>query len=138
MLWLKAFHVIFMVTWFAGLFYLPRIFVYHAMTHDVATIETFKVMERKLMVMTHIGGALTWLFGLLLLWQSPGWIHTNWFALKLLLVLGLTAYHFYCMHLVRVFATGNNRRGHSWYRWFNEVPTLGLIAIVILVVLKPF
>ncbi|MEE4175032.1 MAG: CopD family protein [Xanthomonadales bacterium] len=139
MLWLKAFHIIFMVTWFAGLFYLPRIFVYHAMAEDETTRETFKVMERKLLIMTHLGGALTWIFGLALIltwprvYLSMGWLHA-----KLALVLVLVAYHVWCWRLVRVFARDGNRRDHVWYRWFNEVPVLFLIAIVLLAILKPF
>ena len=96
MLWFKAFHVVFMVTWFAGLFYLPRIFVYHASTEDEATRETFKVMERKLMIMTHIGGALTWAFGLALIATYPGFLQMGWMHAKLALVLALTGYHFWC------------------------------------------
>lgn len=138
MLWLKAFHLIFMVTWFAGLFYLPRIFVYHAMSEDEATRATFKVMERKLMVMTHIGGGLTWLFGLSLIALAPTWLQMGWLHAKLTLVLVLTGYHVWCWRLVRVFARDGNVRGHVWYRWFNEVPVLFLVAIVLLATLKPF
>lgn len=138
MLWLKAFHIVFMVTWFAGLFYLPRVFVYHAMSEDKATHETLKVMERKLMIMTHIGGALTWLFGLSLIAQFPGYLQLGWMHAKLTLVLILVAYHFYCWRLLKVFAEDRNTRSHVWYRWFNEVPVLFLIAIVLLAILKPF
>ena len=138
MLWLKTFHIIFMVTWFAGLFYLPRLFVYHAMNDNPDTAITFAVMERKLLVMTHIGGLLTWVFGLLLLWQAPVWLGQGWFHTKLLLVVVLTAYHFVCVRLVSAFARGDNRHSHGWYRWFNEFPVLVLMAVVALVVLKPF
>jgi putative membrane protein len=138
MLWLKAFHVIFMVTWFAGLFYLPRLFVYHAMTEDRATSETFKVMERKLLIMMHLGGALTWIFGIALIALYPGFLQMGWMHAKLALVLLLAGYHFWCWRLVKVFAADGNTRSHVWYRWFNEVPTLGLIAIVLLAILKPF
>jgi len=137
MLWLKTFHIVFMVTWFAGLFYLPRLFVYSAMNSTPETESTLKVMRRKLMIMTHIGGSLTWLFGLALLIQTPVWLEQGWMHVKLLLVLLLTAYHFYCLGLNKAFATGNNRHSHRWYRWFNEVPTILLIGIVALVVLKP-
>ncbi len=137
MLWLKSFHIVFMVTWFAGLFYLPRLFVYHAMSKEREVRKTLLVMERKLLFMTHIGGILTWVFGILLLMQVPALIGQGWMQLKLLLVLLLVAYHFTCARLVGVFATGKNRRSHSWYRWFNEVPTIILIAVVLLVVLKP-
>lgn len=138
MLWLKAFHIVFMVTWFAGLFYLPRIFVYHAMTEDAATRETFKVMERKLMVMTHLGGGLTWLFGILLIVNFPAYLQLGWLHAKLVGVLVLTGYHFTCWRLVKTFARDGNTRAHTWYRWFNEVPVLFLIAIVLLAILKPF
>ena len=138
MLWLKSFHVIFMVTWFAGLFYLPRLFVYAAMCEDANTMATFKVMQRKLMIMTHIGGALTWVFGLALIIRMPVLLDYGWLQVKLALVVGLTAYHFWCAKLVKTFAADDNIRGHVWYRWFNEVPTIVLIAVVVLAVLKPF
>ena len=137
-LWLKSFHIIFMVTWFAGLFYLPRIFVYHAMAESPEVQGTLKVMERKLMVMTHLGGSLTWLFGLLLLMRMPALAEQGWFHVKLALVIALSAYHLYCVRLVRTFAADKNTRPHTWYRWFNEAPTLALIGVVILVVVKPF
>jgi len=136
MLWVKAFHIIFMVSWFAGLFYLPRLFVYHAMTEDEAGNERFKVMERKLyrfitpfMVLT-VGLGL-WLMFEWKLYTSP------WMIIKLLLVGLLLGYHLYCGHLVKVFANDQSRKNHIWYRWFNEFPVLVLSAIVILVVLKP-
>ncbi len=137
MLWLKSFHIVFMVTWFAGLFYLPRLFVYHAMSTEDSVHKTLCTMERKLLIMTHIGGLLTWLFGLLLLVQTPAWVGQGWFHAKLALVLLLTVYHIYCVKLVRVFARDANQRSHKWYRWFNEVPTVVLIVVVLLVILKP-
>jgi len=136
-LWLKTFHIVFMVTWFAGLFYLPRLFVYHAMNDSPDTAATFAVMERKLLIMTHLGGTLTWVFGLLLLWQNPVWLDYGWMHIKLALVVTLTAYHYICARLVKTFAKGENRHSHRWYRWFNEAPTVILIAVVALVVLKP-
>ncbi|NND89382.1 MAG: CopD family protein [Granulosicoccus sp.] len=141
MLWIKAFHVIFMVTWFAGLFYLPRVFVYHAMGDQANRdqIETFKVMERKLLVMTHIGGGLTILFGtwLLLAWL-PTLLSVPWMHVKLLLVAGLIVYHGFCVKLVTDFRHDANTRSHVWYRWFNEIPVLFLFGIVILVIVRPF
>jgi putative membrane protein len=137
MLWLKSLHIIFMVTWFAGLFYLPRLFVYHAMATEPEVHGTLAVMERKLMIMTHIGGALTWGFGVLLLMQVPAFAAMGWMHAKLGLVLVLTGYHFYCVHLVRAFAAARNTRSHQWFRWFNEIPTVVLIAVVLLVVMKP-
>ena len=139
MLWVKSFHLIFMVTWFAGLFYLPRLFVYHAMSEDRATIERFKVMERKLYwgIMTP-GGVLTVAFGL---WLWLGWFKGalgGWFHAKLALVALLAAYHLWCGMLLRDFAADRNTRSHVWFRWFNEFPVVVLIATVFLVVFKPF
>ncbi len=136
MLWVKAFHIIFMVSWFAGLFYLPRLFVYHAMTEDEAGNERFKVMERKLYYFITPFMILTVVLGLWLMfdWQLYSSV---WMQIKLLLVGILLGYHFYCGHLVKVFANDQSRKSHVWYRWFNELPVLVLTAIVILVVLKP-
>lgn len=139
-LYVKALHVVFMVTWFAALFYLPRIFVYHAMTTDAATSERFKVMERKLGVMMDIGATLTIVFGMWLL-VAYGWgqyKHNGWLHVKLTAVVLLVAYHVWCRLLVRVFREDRNRRSHKWYRVFNEVPTLLLFVIVIMVVVRPF
>ena len=141
MLWIKSLHVVFMVTWFVGLFYLPRVFVYHTMSdqNNRDQIETFKVMERKLLAITNIGALLTIVFGsLLLIVWLPGLMTLDWMKLKLLLVLGLIAYHGYCARLVRVFRDDANTRSHVWYRWFNEVPVLFLIGIVMLVIVRPF
>ena len=137
MLWIKALHIIFMVTWFAGLFYLPRLFVYHAMSSDAASVERFKIMERKLFfgIMTP-GGVLTVVFGLWL-WLGYGF-HGGWLAAKLALVSILIGYHLYCGKLLVDFRNDRNRHGHIYYRWFNEIPVLILIAVVILVVVKPF
>jgi putative membrane protein len=136
MLWVKALHIIFMVTWFAGLFYLPRLFVYHAMTEDRVSHERFIVMERKLFwgIMTP-GGVLTILFGL---WLWFAWGFTGgWLHAKVALTALLVAYHVWCGKLMLDFRAGQNRRSHVWFRWFNEAPTLGLFAVVILVVVKP-
>jgi len=138
MLWVKALHIVFVITWFAGLFYLPRLFVYHAMAEDAASRERFKIMERKLYrgIMTPsavLAVALgTWLW---LGWfrGASGWLHA-----KIALVLLLIAYHLWCGALLRAFAAERNRRSHVWLRWFNEVPVVILIATVLLVVLKPF
>jgi len=141
MLWLKAFHIIFMVTWFAGLFYLPRLFVYHAqLENDPAGDERFRVMERKLFWgITTPGGVLTVLLGFALIaGYGPVAASWGWLHVKLLLVALLIGYHVWCGRLVRDFARGANRHGHVWYRWFNEVPTVLLIAIVILAVVRPF
>ena len=137
MLWVKALHIIFMVTWFAGLFYLPRLFVYHAMTEDRVSLERFSVMERKLFwgIMTP-GGVLTIVCGLWLwlAWGfSGGWLHA-----KLALTALLVVYHVWCGKLMLELRAGRNRKSHVWFRWFNEAPTLVLFAVVILVVVKPF
>jgi len=136
-LWLKAFHIIFLVTWFAGLFYLPRLFVYHASATDSISLERFKVMERKLFVMTTIGGVLTIIFGLSMVLSNPVYQQLSWFHAKMTLVALLIIYHIWCFLLLRQFARDQNRHSHKWYRLFNEIPSLLLIAIVILVVVKP-
>jgi putative membrane protein len=135
--WVRAFHIIFMVTWFAGLFYLPRLFVYHAMSTDREGIERFKIMERKLFygIMTP-GAVITVVLGLWL-WLGFG-VTGLWMHVKFALVLGLIGYHLWCWRLMRDFAAERNRRSHVWYRWFNEVPVLFLIAIIVLVTVKPF
>lgn len=137
MLWIKAWHIIFMVTWFAGLFYLPRLFVYHAMSDDEISNARFKIMERKLFygIMTP-GALLTIGFGLWLMIQggfSGGWLHA-----KLSLVLLLMIYHIYCGKLLLDFKNDRNQHSHVFYRWLNEAPVLALIGIIILVVVKPF
>lgn len=137
MLWIKALHIIFMVTWFAGLFYLPRLFVYHAMTDDEAVRAAYRTMERRLLVMMHIGAALTLLFGCLLLLLLPAWLSSGWMQIKLLLVFSLVGFHLHCIFLVKAFARDEVRHSHKWFRWFNEFPTLVLIATVLLAVLKP-
>jgi protoporphyrinogen IX oxidase len=138
MLWVKSLHIVFMVTWFAGLFYLPRLFVYHALASDAASLERFKLMERRLYwgIMTP-GAVLTIAFGL---WLWLGWFRDagGWLHAKLALVALLVAYHAWCARLLRAFAAGRNTRSHVWLRWFNEVPFAILLATVLLVVLKPF
>lgn len=136
MLWVKAFHIIFVVMWFAGLFYLPRLFVYHADTSDSAGNERFKIMERKLFIIMTIGGVGALLFGLWMLFVyawGPLWLHV-----KLALVLILIAYHVWMWKLVQDFATDRNTRSHKFYRLINEFPVLILFGGVILAVLKPF
>jgi putative membrane protein len=138
MLWVKSFHIIFMVTWFAGLFYLPRLFVYHAAAQDRISLERFKVMERRLFwgIMTP-GALLTVGFGA---WLWLGWFRgaTGWLHAKVALVAVLAAYHVWCWRLVKAFAAERNTKSERWYRWFNEFPTLVLVATVLLVVFKPF
>lgn len=139
MLWIKAFHIVFVITWFAGLFYLPRLFVYHAMSTDNTSLERFKVMERKLFrgIMTP-SAVLALLSGIALLHYVPGFLHTGWMVLKLVLVGFLIFYHVWCGMILKTFREDRNTRSHVWYRWFNEAPVVALVAIVILVIVKPF
>jgi putative membrane protein len=140
MLWIKSLHIIALITWFAGLFYLPRLFVYHAMTTDSIGNERFKIMERKLyrgimmpgMIMTIIFGA--WL----LLRYDRMYLNMYWLHIKLILVATLLIFHFYCGHIITVFKNDSNTHSHKFYRWLNEYPTVVLIAVVILTVVKPF
>jgi len=136
-LWLKAFHVTFVVTWFAGLFYLPRLFVYHAAATDTTSRERFVVMERRLNGIMSLGGGLAILFGTSMLVAQPAYLTLGWLRLKLVLVLLLIGYHYYCRVLMRELAEGRNTRSQRWFRLFNEVPAVLLIAIVILAVVKP-
>jgi len=137
MLWVKSFHIVFVVAWFAGLFYLPRLFVYHALTTDLAGIERFKIMERKLYYGIMTPSALLAVVLGLWLWLGYG-ITGAWLHAKLALVVLLIVYHGYCGRLLADFKRDRNRHGHVYYRWFNEVPVLILIAVVILVVVKPW
>ena len=137
MLLVKSLHIIFMVTWFAGLFYLPRLFVYHAQSVDATSLERFKLMERKLFWgIATPGAVLTIVFGL---WLWLGWFQGAglWLYAKLALVALLLAYHAWCGKLMMDFRHGRNTRSHVWFRWFNEFPALLLIAVVLLAVFKP-
>ena len=138
MLWVKSFHIIFMVTWFAGLFYLPRLFVYHCLAEDEIGIERFKVMERKLYfgIMTP-GAVLTIVFGLWL-WLGYG-ITGGWLHAKVALVAMLVAHHLWLGKLMTDFRHDRNVHGHRFYRWINEIPALPvLVGVILLVELKPF
>jgi putative membrane protein len=137
MLWIKSLHLVFVIAWFAGLFYLPRLFVYHAQSSDAISLERFKVMERKLYrgIMTPCM-VLAIAFGVWL-WLGFGF-RGGWLGAKLALVAGLVAYHFWLGHLLRDFARDANRHSHVFYRWINELPLVLLAAIVVLVVVKPF
>ncbi len=139
MLWLKAFHVIAVVCWFAGLFYLPRLFVYHAMSQDPISLERFQVMERKLYRGIMWPSLLaTWALGLAMV--VAGWDvyrTQHWLYVKLLLVLALTSYHLACGHFRKQLLTQPQYKSHVFWRWFNEAPVLVLVAVVILVVVKP-
>jgi len=139
MLWLKAFHIIAVVCWFAGIFYLPRLFVNHAMTTEPAVREHLKIMERKLYRFVTPFAFLTIALGIAMLLQNPGYyLHAGWLKIKLLLVLLLAIYHWQCGRLVRRFAADRIEHSHVYYRWFNELPVFLLFGIVILAVLKPF
>ncbi len=136
-LWLKAFHVIFVVAWFAGLFYLPRLFIYHCDTTDPAGDARFQVMERRLFKFTVMNTVIAVICGIGLLIVQPAWLTQHWLQLKLALVVALLAFQWSGWLLVAAFRDGRNRHNDRWYRWYNEIPTLLLFAIVILVVLKP-
>ena len=143
MLWLKAFHIVVMVTWFAGLFYLPRLLVYFVEAAEPDVRGRLKVMQRRLLVMTHIGMALAVGFGLALTawWmkQAPDYlVQGHWFHAKMTLVVALLGYHAMLARLVAQARQDQLRRSSRWLRWFNEVPSVLLIGIVILVVVKPF
>lgn len=135
-LWIKALHIIAIVCWFAGLFYLPRLFVNHAMADDATTRARLALMEHKLYRFMTPLGILAVALGL---WLWFGYDFTGgWLHLKTALVVGLIGYHLYCGRLLRDFAAGRNIRSHVWYRVFNEIPVLVLFVVVFLVVLKPF
>ncbi len=141
MLWLKAFHIIFVVTWFAGLFYLPRLFIYHTEAGEPLVRERLKVMERRLLAITHIGGVLAVGFGLATLGAfahgNAAYLLQGWLIAKLVLVCVLIGYHGLLVHMSREFARDVCRHSSRWLRVFNEIPSLLLIAIVLLVVIKP-
>jgi len=137
MLWLKAFHVIFVVTWFAGLFYLPRLFVYHVAAIDPVGIERFMLMERRLFILMSIGAFLALVFGIAMIVAAPEYLNTAWLQAKLILVALLIIYHLWCGRLVSALALRQPTHSARWFRWFNEVPSLLLIAIAILAVVKP-
>jgi putative membrane protein len=143
MMWLKAFHIIGVVSWFAGLLYLPRLFVYHAQIQrgvidDPAGNARFKIMERKLFVIMSIGAAIAAIFGVAMLLAAEDYLLMRWLHVKLVLVLVVIGYHGACLALLQQFAADRNARSERWFRLFNEVPALLLVAIVILVTVKPF
>ncbi|MCW8385570.1 protoporphyrinogen oxidase HemJ [Fluoribacter dumoffii] len=139
MLYVKAFHIIAMVAWFAGLFYLPRLFVYHADTQDEISIHRFQIMEKRLYYgITWPAAVLTTLLGLWLLsYNSDYYLKAGWMHAKLSLVVLLWIYHLFCGHYLKLFAQNKNQKKSRFFRIYNETPTLFLIAIVILVVVKP-
>jgi len=137
-LWLKALHVAFMVTWFAGLFYLPRLFIYHAEAEDELSRDRFSVMERRLMIIMTIGAVLTAVFGIVMLALNRSLLFQGWFHVKLALLAGMVVYHLRCQRWIRVLRSGQFPDNTKWLRWFNEVPVLFLLGIVCLAIVKPF
>jgi len=138
MLWLKAFHVVFVVAWFAGLFYLPRLFVYHAAATDAPGLERLIIMERRLFGIMTLGAALAAVFGMSMILAAPEYLAAGWLRVKLVLVGVLLGYHIWCYRLMVALRGGNNSHSQRWYRLFNEVPTVLLMAIVVLAVVKPW
>ena len=138
MLWLKAFHVVFVVAWFAGLFGLPRLFVHHAMRGNAANSDLLKIMERGMFRIMTFGAVMTIGFGIAMLIAVPAYLEMKWLHAKLTIVALLVGYHIWCYRLLVEFREDRNRRSHVWLRWFNELALLPLIAIVVLVVVKPF
>ncbi len=140
MIWIKALHIVFMVAWFAGIFYLPRLFVNHAMSDEPAVQKQLEIMEQKLYRFITPWMILTLIFGtwLLIDYAWVAYAHMLWLKIKLALVLLLVIYHFYCGRIIRQLKTEPDRRSHVWFRWFNEFPVLILFAVTILAVVKPF
>jgi len=143
MMWFKAFHIIGVVSWFAGLLYLPRLFVYHAQIQrgtidDPTGNARFKIMERKLFMIMTIGAAIAAIFGLAMILRAGDYLLMHWLQVKLVLVLVVIGYHGACLALLQQFAADRNTRPERWFRLFNEVPAVLLVAIVILVTVKPF
>ena len=134
----KALHIIFMVTWFAGLFYLPRLFIYHRAADDRISLDRFVIMEKRLFAIMTIGAVLTLVFGVTLIGINTALLGVGWFHAKLALLIGLAVYHAYCLVLMRELREGECRRSDKWLRLYNEVPVLFLLPIVFLAVLKPF
>lgn len=135
---LKSLHIAFMVTWFAGLFYLPRLFIYHAEAEDLLSLARFTVMERRLFAIMTIGAVLTALFGLLLLWANPLLLKQGWFHVKAAMLVLMVVYHLRCLRWIGLLADGIELDNTRWLRWFNEIPVVFLLAIIFLAVLKPF
>ena len=137
-LWLKGLHVVFMVTWFAGLFYLPRLFIYHQQASDSVSRDRFAVMEVRLFAIMTIGAVLTAFFGAWLLLVNPGLFQLGWFQVKLALLVGLLVFHVRCSFWIKRLKTATPNDDTRWLRWFNEIPTVFLISIILLAVVKPF
>ncbi len=136
--WFKALHVAFMVTWFAGLFYLPRLFIYHAEAEDQISRDRFVIMERRLFGIMTIGAVLTLVFGLILIWLNTGLLRMGWFHAKLGLLVGLAIYHVSCRGWMKKLAAGYSSAKTANLRWYNEIPVIFLLTIIGLAVAKPF
>lgn len=137
-LWFKALHIAFMVTWFAGLFYLPRLFIYHIEATEDEARTRFGIMERRLFAIMTIGAVLTATFGLTLLWINQSLLGQSWFDVKLILLAGLIIYHLRCWRWIQILKSGHLPGDTKWLRWFNEIPTIFLLGIIILAIVKPF
>ena len=137
-LWIKALHVAFMVTWFAGLFYLPRLFIYHSDAEDTVSLERFVVMERRLFAIMTLGAIVTLIRGLVLLGMNTALFKSGWFHAKLALLVGLFVYHYRCYVWMRKLKAGERPDNTRWLRWFNEIPVAFLLGIILLAVAKPF
>jgi putative membrane protein len=135
---IKALHVAFMVTWFAGLFYLPRLFIYHRMATDAPSRERFPVMERRLFAIMTIGAVLTALFGFVLIAVNPALLGVRWFQVKLVLLAGLVIYHYRCYLWIARLRSAEPSDDTRWLRWFNEIPVVFLLSVIILAVTKAF
>ena len=137
-LWIKALHVAFMVTWFAGLFYLPRLFIYHVQAEGRADRQRFSTMEIRLFAIMSIGAVLTAVFGLAMLHINPALLQQNWFISKMSIVLAMVVYHFRCWRWIRLLREADATQDSRWLRWFNEIPVLFLLGVVCLAIVKPF
>jgi putative membrane protein len=137
-LWIKALHIAFMVTWFAGLFYLPRLFIYHVQAESPLDRQRFSVMERRLFAIMSIGAGFTAAFGVTMLVVNPGLLRQGWFLAKLLIVLAMLIFHFRCLRWIQILEGSELPGNIRWLRWFNEIPVLFLLGVVCLAVVKPF
>ena len=137
-LWFKALHIAFMVTWFAGLFYIPRLFIYHSEASDEPGLARFSIMERRLFIIMTIGAALTTLFGLLLLRVNPALLDQRWFQVKLVFLAAMFVYHYRCYRWIGILASGDLPDNTRWLRWFNEIPVLFLLGVICFAIIKPF
>jgi putative membrane protein len=137
-LWIKALHIAFMVTWFAGLFYLPRLFIYHAQSESQPDRQRFTLMERRLFAIMTLGAALTALLGGILLLINSGLLNQGWFRTKLLILVAMLVYHYRCWYWIRILERGELPSNTRWLRWFNEIPVIFLLSIVCLAIVKPY